>query len=362
MKKLIIGIVIFAVLAAGGMFVLVNQDTFFQAKEEPVPEAEQVIFNPLTGQEIDEALPARPLAFSIDNIGDAKPQSNLSHADIIYEFPVEGLQTRLQAVFYGDIPEFFGPCRSVRPYFVDMVREHGAIYVAHGWSGAAKRYLRKDVVPYYNAMEHGDDFYRVTDKESPHDSYIKWSTLKGIIDKNGWQDSDNVVRGFKFRTEDGQGASNGMARAIEAATNEVYANTGAGSQNLDNAKDATKINFHYAFADCTFNYDAETGEYGRMDYSSVYIDKETGKQITVKNILAQTGSSEVLDEKGRLAIDMCAGGDAYLFTDGKVIKGTWSRDDLDSSTIFVDDSGREFRLAPGKTWIEVMDQNCTLKY
>lgn len=63
--------------------------------------------SPLTGQVYEGELPARPLIVSIDNVGDAVPQSNLSKADLVYEFPVEGLQTRLQAVFYGEFPEFF---------------------------------------------------------------------------------------------------------------------------------------------------------------------------------------------------------------------------------------------------------------
>ena len=29
---------------------------------------------------------------------------------------------------------------------------------------------------------------------------------------------------------------------------------------------------------------------------------------------------------------------------------------------FKDKNGKEFRLTPGKTWVEVADQNCTIKY
>ena len=47
-------------------------------------------------------------------------------------------------------------------------------------------------------------------------------------------------------------------------------------------------------------------------------------------MLVQYVKSKVLDAKGRLEIDMCAGGDAILFTGGVAVKGTWTRDDLDS--------------------------------
>ena len=97
-------------------------------------ESKEPVISPLTGQEYTEELPARPLVVSIDNVGDAIPQSWLSKADIVYEFPVEGRQTRLNAIYYGEFPEEFGPIRSTRPYFVDLTREYKAIFLAHGWS------------------------------------------------------------------------------------------------------------------------------------------------------------------------------------------------------------------------------------
>ena len=104
----------------------------------PDIENETQIISPLTGQLYEEELPARPLIVSIDNVGDAIPQSWLSKADLVYEFPVEGKQTRLLAVYYGQFPDEFGPIRSTRPYFVDLTREYKGIFLAHGWSPDAK--------------------------------------------------------------------------------------------------------------------------------------------------------------------------------------------------------------------------------
>ena len=65
--------------------------------------------NPLTGEKSETKIEAaRPLQVSIDNVGSAIPQSYLSVADLVYEFPVEGNQSRLQAIFYGEIPDHFG--------------------------------------------------------------------------------------------------------------------------------------------------------------------------------------------------------------------------------------------------------------
>lgn len=303
-------------------------------KEEPVAEEKITYTNPLTGEVTEEEVAAaRPLVVSIDNVGEAIPQSWLSKADLVYEFPVEGKQTRLEAVYYTEFPECFGPVRSTRPYFVDLTREYKAIFLAHGWSPQAKEYLMSGVVPYINAMNSSCEFYRVDDKSAPHNSYIKWETVKEEIDAQGWWDEKQKIKPFKF-----------LKDGVESAGERV-----------------DKVDFSYQSADCEFTYDAESNKYVRTVNGAEYIDKETGEPIAVSNVLVQKVTSSMYDAK-RLKIDMCAGGDALLFTNGKVVKGTWSREDLDSRTIFKDAEGNQFKLSVGKTWVEVTDQNCTIDY
>lgn len=294
----------------------------------------ETYISPLTGQVYDQELPARPLIVSIDNVGDAIPQSWLSKADIVYEFPVEGMQTRLNAIYYGEFPEEFGPIRSTRPYFVDLTREYKGIWLAHGWSPQAKEYLMSDVVPYINAMNSDCEFYRVSDKEAPHNSYIKWEEVKNKIDEMGWWDEKQDIRSFAFLKG--------------AQTNEGEA--------------ATSLSFFYTGSEFAFQYNEETGKYTKTVSGKEYVDHETNELITTYNVLVQKVSSRVLDDKGRLEIDMCSGGEAILFTGGVAVKGTWSRQGLDERTIFVDSEGNELKLTPGNTWVEVVDQNCDLNY
>ena len=53
---------------------------------------------------------------------------------------------------------------------------------------------------------------------------------------------------------------------------------------------------------------------------------------------------------------------AMLFTNGTVAEGKWSREDLDSPTIFTDKEGKEFKLNVGTTWIQVVDDNTEISY
>ena len=297
--------------------------------------SEPAYVNPLTGVASEKAPEAgRPLVVSIDNVGDAVPQSWLSKADMVYEFPVEGKQTRLQAVYFSEFPEAFGPVRSVRPYFVDLAREYKAIHLGHGWSPEAQSYLTSNVVPYINAMNSDVSFYRNSAKAAPHNSYVKWESVKAKIDEMGWWEEAQDIEPFNF-----------LGDGEEAA-----------------GKGAVKVYFNYSSSKCEFTYDAEKNTYVRTVGGREYVDLETGEPIETTNILVQKVSSQVLDDKGRLRIDMCAGGEAMLFTNGKVIKGTWERADLDSRTIFKDKDGNQFKLGVGKTWVEIADQNCSITY
>ena len=105
--KLVLTLIIVAVVVVicGAVILLTGGGITGKVSGGEVKAAE---VSPLTGQIYASELPARPLVVSIDNVGDARPQSWISKADLVYEFPVEGKQTRLQAVYYGEFPEEFG--------------------------------------------------------------------------------------------------------------------------------------------------------------------------------------------------------------------------------------------------------------
>lgn len=297
------------------------------------PEIKAPATNPLTG-EVDADLPSRPFILSTDNdSGLARPQSGLSKADIVYEFPVEGGSSRLEPIYYSKVPGKIGPTRSARPYFIDMAREYKAVFVHHGWSPQAKKYLESDVIPYISAFTYGNIFYRSTDRYAPHNSYTTGQDVWNLIRENGW-DTDQDVRKFQF----------------------------LGSGERQNGTLAADIHIDYKINKNNYKYNAKSGKYKRYVNGEAYTDKETGKQITTKNILVQKVTSKVLDEKGRLEIDMLAGGEALLFTNGVVVEGTWSRAGMDSPTVFKDQQGEEFKLNVGNSWIQVVDDSVTITY
>ncbi|MEA4923133.1 MAG: DUF3048 domain-containing protein [Eubacteriaceae bacterium] len=327
-KTLIAVIIILAVVIAAGLvwwFVIKDDGTSTKTATDTAN------VNPLTGLSVEEGeLPSRPVVVSTDNDNsDARPQSGLSEADIVYEVPIEGGGSRYEPIYYSNMPTQCGPTRSARPYIVDIAREYKAVLVHNGWSPQAKEYLKTDVVPYYPAAYNDDLFYRTSDRQIPHNQYTDLTKVWKKIKKDGY-DKQQDVRTFKW----------------------------LGDKDSSDGSSANTIKVNYADSiDNTYKYNADKKIYERYVNNEECKDLNNDKQITCSNILIQEISSKIYEgESERLDIDMTEGGKAYLFTQGKMVKGTWSRKDKDSATVFKDSDGNQMKLTPGKTWIQLIDQ------
>ena len=349
-------------------------DSSQPAASEPEP-----IIIPITGEEMDAVPENGPVQVSIPNdTYGAIPQSNISYADIIYEFPVEGELTRLQAIYYSDIPDKFGPLRSVRYYFADLATEYQACSIGYGWGKHAKNQIKSNHVHFLNGMDHTKLFYRVSDKTAPNNAYIDWSSIEPVAEKEDWFVNEVTIKPWKYRDEAWKEEMEQAKADAEATIEEKSGSTDEedvaaveeAEAILAEPEKATTIHVKSLGCNSTCEWDAEKGKYLRYWYGEPYVDKETGEQLEFDNILVQKVHSDImrddetgeLDHKGRLTIDLYAGGEGLLFTQGEVVKGTWERKGVNSRTIFKDENGKQFRFTPGKTWVYVLDQDKEFSY
>ncbi len=80
----------------------------------------------------------RPVGVMINNHVDARPQSGLVYADLVYEIVAEGGITRFLAFFHTITPEKIGPVRSTREYYLVLVKELSDAMIMHiGYSPQA---------------------------------------------------------------------------------------------------------------------------------------------------------------------------------------------------------------------------------
>ena len=117
------------------------------------------LYSPFTGEPVNGLRPV--LAVKIDNIVQARPQTGLQSADLMYVIPVEGGLTRFMAVYSSHVPPVIGPVRSARQSDLDILRQFGR--PAFAWSGATPHLVpfieRAPLVDLYALLVGG--YYRV---------------------------------------------------------------------------------------------------------------------------------------------------------------------------------------------------------
>jgi hypothetical protein len=128
----------------------------------------------------DEPVPSlnRVLAVKIDNIVHARPQTGLTHADIVYVLPVEGGLSRFLAIFSSHYPPVIGPVRSAREDDLELLRQFGR--PAFAYSGATATllpYIHRTarIVDLYSGITRG--YYRDNHRVAPYNLYARSRVL-----------------------------------------------------------------------------------------------------------------------------------------------------------------------------------------
>ncbi len=309
----------------------INDD---KIKEE---KCDNCYINPLTGVEQKQEI-GFPVAIVIDNHIDARPPVSLSEAQIVYELPVEGSITRYLTVYDSrqDINKI-GPVRSARPYMLDYVQELSALFVHVGGSPQALVDIAKNNIFNLNEFYHGDSFIRNENRPRPHHIFIDFENIKDYIEI---QDKEKVTFfSWKFK-ESVEGID------INNDNNDLDTNI-----NIDFGSDTYEVNWVYDF---------ENNNYLRSLNDKVHVD-DKNIDIRAKNIIIQKVNSQVLDEKLRLKIDTISEGEAVICFEAKCNEGTWEKNSAKARTRYYI-NGKEVEFSVGNFWIEILDQNATLKY
>lgn len=305
----------------------------------------------LTGEWKDVSVSQRrPMAVMIPNNKAAMPQYGISLASVIYEAPVEGRITRLMAIFedYDEL-DHIGPVRSSRDYYVYEAMGFDAIYCNWGLAVPfVEELLKSDVVDNVSQAVTGihnpspEAFDRIDRKgyKTEYTGYIFLDGYNKAVERQGYE--------TEYREEQHQATF-------------TFANDGYRSEYADYPS-ATKIypggtqsnKGGYGSHKPYFQYNAEDGLYYRYQYDAAQVDEYNGEQIAVSNVIFKVCEGVVREPvKNDYLFFNCYGtGKAYIFTNGKVIKGTWKREGLTTNANkFYDENGNEIILNQGKTWI-----------
>lgn len=323
-SKKMYSILLLSLLFVGGC--TEKKDTKVELPKEQ-PRVEEVVYHaPLTGEVVKEEVTQRPIIVTVNNHPDARPQSGLASADIVYEMLAEGNVTRFLAVYQSELPETMGPVRSARDYFIELANGFDAFYIAHGYSPDAKKLLDSGTVDHINGMQYdGTLFKRSTDRVPPHNSYIS---------------AENVTEGAKKVNASMIYKKNVVQTFYEA---EESVKIGIDAKRIE-IRYGNNNNFHN-----TYIYDDIQNSYERMSGEVVTKDALTNEPLKISNVLFFEMPHRTIDGDGRQNINLKAGGRAYVFQAGYLREIQWKNNN--GILVAVEEDGSPVKLVVGKTWV-----------
>lgn len=279
----------------------------------------------LTGLVVDEATSKNPVtAVMIENSQAARPQAALIDAGVVFEAVAEGGITRYLTLFQDTSPDYIGPVRSVRPYYIQWARGFDAAVAHVGGSSEALSMIRqagqRDLDQFFNP----GPYWRVSSRAAPHNMYSSIPKLRELQTSKGW----------------GASAFTSLERKeTQAASQTPTAKT------IDFNISGPIYNSHY-------EYDVATNSYKRSIGGKPHLDDRSGQQISPKVVIGlvlKQGSNGIYT-----TYQTIGSGQVYIFQDGIVAEGTWEKTSDTSQFIFKDSAGNPIKLNAGKTWFSVV--------
>jgi len=336
-KVLCISIASVLVLAIGGLsawLIIANTRKPVATKAPAVikkqlpPTPPPKYYSPLTGVEVpDQAATQKQVrAIMIENSPDARPQSGLKDAGVVFEAIAEGGITRFLCLYQESHPALIGPVRSVRPYYVDWLAAFDATVSHVGGSKNALDEVRngtfKDIDEFFN----GAYYWRATDRYAPHNVYTSSDKLDELNQKKGYTSS--TFTGFA-RKHTEPPAATPTASTID-------------------------IDISYALFNVHYDYDKASNSYIRSEGGAKHTDREAG-QLQPKVVIVMKVPTQLAFEDGyREQMQTIGSGDAYIFQDGSEMTGKWTKSAQRSQVVFTDANGTVIPLNAGQTWISVI--------
>lgn len=113
----------------------------------------------------------------------------------------------------------------------------------------------------------------------------------------------------------------------------------------------------------TYKFDPAKNQYLRFIADVPYVDRETGEQISVKNVVALISDiANSGDHAGHMVIRTTGQGRAFVFLDGNMVEGTWERKSVNEPFKLLDKNGSVILLNRGLTWVGVISNEQAVVY
>ncbi|GIK83954.1 MAG: putative lipoprotein YerB [Patescibacteria group bacterium] len=313
----------------------------------------------------------RPLAIMIENSPDARPQSGLSDADMVFEALAEGGVTRFMAMYYCGVQKYdttVAPVRSARSYFVDWASGFNyPLYVHVGGAnlpGPAN--ALGQIADYGWNLENDLNQFSIG-----YPTFVRNASRTGK-DVATEHTMETTTEALWEVAEDRDWTNIAPKRTIGRKSlggddwNETYKGW---SYQEEAPKPGTTTTISYEFWNgwsdygVEWEYVAETNTYKRKMAGESHIDLNNDKQIEAANVIVLlTTEKGPIDELKHMLYTTTGTGNALVFLNGEVVKATWSKPTRESELVFSDRKGDPIKFARGLTWISVLDTDTEVTY
>lgn len=297
--------------------------------EGSVANPDVVFYSRLTGMEVKTKAEETQAAtcIMIENSPDARPQSGLVDAGVIYEAIAEGGITRFMAIYQEAKPDFIGPVRSVRMYYAEWAKPYNCSLTHAGGATDAIQWIRAN--GFRDINENRTTFWRQAGRYAPHNLYTSFERIDAFNKSKGWTSS--VFEGFE---------------RVDAGEEPVVS---------DNPVKSVIIKVSSNLYSPVYTYDAATNTYKRAHQSGgTHMDKAKSGALTqnAPDVVIAIKVDAVRRPSTPYSNYVTTGsGTAHVFQNGSVVEGKWVRAGVGSELTFVDASGNIIPLNRGQVWI-----------
>ena len=268
-----------------------------------------------------------PVLVQVENLSDARPQSGLQDAAVVYEYVTEGGISRFSAIYTSPPKGRVGPIRSARLVTISLAKIYGAVVVYSGGSTYIKNQLQTAGIPNADENSASGDLFRDNTRPAPHNLYSDGSHLSDI------ESHLNPAP---------------VSWALWSRTSPASATGGRPASHVTVPISDTETP--------TFSYDAASAGWKRTEPDTgPFVDGNTRSPLLVSTLIVQQvtirPSPEVVDVNGATGVDhdVMGSGQAQVFTGGREFDATWAQGSSGPPS-FTTSTGPA-PIAPGLVWI-----------
>ncbi|MCU1394302.1 MAG: hypothetical protein JWM34_2730 [Ilumatobacteraceae bacterium] len=304
--------------------VLDTTTTVVPVTDAPTTTVPAAPVQPLTGLPLDDPslLNRVALVVKVSNDPGARPQTGLNDPDIIFEAWGAG-PTRFATIWHSRDLDFVGPIRSCREQDVNLVGEFNrAVFACSGGNPGNIALLRNSDLLLLTEGQ-GPGWELDPKRNRPHKTHADTAKLRS----NAGPDRTGPMQQFHYRGQGEAATAGDLMTGIDLQIQQVFVQ---------------------------WRYDYSTNRYLRSQANKPHILTD-GNQVTTENVILAFLDYDPSHTDGRSPDGLTTGtaNPALVFTGGRMVAGTWTRDTRTDPFAFTDSSGAPILLTPGRTFIEL---------